>query len=150
MFFLSFFLHFSRTPKISATEIIGLTNQTRIDQGLNPLQINEKLMIAADEKLSDMERNRYFSHESPEGVSPWYWIEKNNYSYIHAGENLAINFNNSEKLLSAWLSSPEHKANLLSKKYSEIGVSIKIVGDDADKKILIVQMFGFPKTLAVK
>ena len=43
-----------------------------------------------------MSKNQYFSHNSPDGKTPWQFIKKEEYNYIIAGENLALNFTSSE------------------------------------------------------
>ena len=60
-------------------------------------------------KAQDMATLGYFAHVSPDGKTPWYWIEKVGYDYQYAGENLAINFSDSKDVTNAWMASPLHK-----------------------------------------
>ena len=70
------------------SEIIMAANIARIEKGLPSLKHNPKLQSAAQDKISDMIAQQYFAHQSPGGISPWHWIEKNNYLFAVAGENL--------------------------------------------------------------
>lgn len=134
---------------LNAQKIIALTNEVRQQYGLPPLKENLLLNEAAEAKARDMFQNNYFSHFSPTGISPWYWITKAGYRYHYAGENLAMNFLDSEEVIRAWLNSPGHRANLLNKNYQDIGVAI--IPADYSKtsgisQPLVVQMFGSPQT----
>lgn len=130
--------------EVSAQRILELTNDLRKQYGLPPLNENPLLKEAAKEKALDMIQNKYFAHYSPTGVSPWYFIEKSGYDYHYAGENLAMNFFDSEEVVRAWINSPTHRDNLLNQKYEEIGIAVlsgDITGDNLSK-IVVVQMFG--------
>ncbi len=129
---------------ISAQRIIVLTNEVRQQYNL-PL-VKEDLLLnkAAEEKAQDMFKNKYFSHYSPTGVSPWDWIDKSGYNYYYAGENLAMNFLDTEEVIKGWLNSPSHKENLLNKDYKDMGIAV-VSGDfnnEGINRILVVQMFG--------
>lgn len=130
---------------IQSAFLVDLANEDRADLGLSQLAINDKLVNAATLKASDMAEKSYFAHISPEGKTPWYWIQKAGYSYVHAGENLAVNFEDSEDVERAWMNSPTHKANILSNKYTEIGISTAVGTYKGERTTFVVQMFGSPK-----
>ena len=93
----SFFLH--RTilgANIAASVLVDLTNQSRLAFNQSPLSRSSKLNEAAQMKGEDMVRRGYFAHISPDGVTPWYWFKEVGYNFLYAGENLAINFTESE------------------------------------------------------
>ena len=52
---------------------------------------SDMLQEAAEKKAQDMIENNYFAHTSPQGKTPWHWVEESGYDYRYAGENLAIN-----------------------------------------------------------
>lgn len=89
-----------------------------------------------------MVQNGYFSHESPSGLTPWFWLDKVGYDYEYAGENLAVNFTNSEDVSNAWMNSPLHRANILSENYKEIGMAMHDGVYENKDTIFVVQMFG--------
>lgn len=51
---------------------------------------------------------------------------------------MAMGFADAEELEQTWMSSPEHRANILSPFYDEMGMAV-IQDDEA---ILVVQLFG--------
>lgn len=142
----------SREPvsAVNADSVIAATNQVRITAGLRPLLVSPLLQSASEEKALDMAAKKYFAHNSPQGIKPWYWIEKNRYNFALAGENLAINYTDPRELLAAWLSSPEHKKNLLNPDYKDIGVGVRTFSYQGRNYTIVVQMFGEPQVLSMK
>lgn len=132
--------------EIISSVLIDLTNETREKYGESPLLKNQKLENASLMKAEDMATYEYFSHNSPTGVTPWYWIKKAEYDFLYAGENLAIDFTESKDVEDAWMKSPTHKANILNNKFKEIGISTKEGMIDGHNTIYVVQMFGTPKS----
>ncbi|TSC94063.1 MAG: spore coat assembly protein SafA/uncharacterized protein, YkwD family [Parcubacteria group bacterium Licking1014_1] len=132
---------------ITKTILNNLINQNREAVGLQSLMENKKLNQAAELKAKDMVEKGYFSHQSPEGISPWFWFEKVGYNYKYAGENLAIGFFNSIEVYQAWFNSPSHKNNFLSPNYKEVGTAV-LQGFGENDAIVVVQLFGSP--LAIK
>ncbi len=95
-------------------------------------------------KADDMATKGYFAHTSPEGLTPWYWFAQVGYNYTYAGENLAINFNESKDVDTAWLASPTHRANILNSHYTEIGIATAQGMYKGVQATFVVQMFGTP------
>ena len=122
--------------------LITLTNQERAALGVAGLKDNELLDQAATLKAQDMLNMDYFSHNSPEGKTPWYWIRLSGYNYKRAGENLAIGFVDGEEVMQAWKDSPTHNANLINPNYQEIGIGIAKGNFQGQEVTLVVQMFG--------
>ncbi len=81
--------------------IVELTNQEREQGSLAELRRNPLLDEAARMKAEHMAQNQYFAHYSPDGVSPWFWFGRAQYNFVHAGENLAIHFTDSEEVVNA-------------------------------------------------
>lgn len=131
---------------VTRTTLITLLNQERVSLGLQPLVENQKLDEAALLKAKDILEKDYFSHQSPEGITPWYWFLKTGYNYKYAGENLAIGFLNSKDVYKAWFNSISHKENMINPNYREIGTAI-LTGDfQGNNTTVIVQLFGSSKT----
>ena len=129
---------------ITANTIISLTNQERVQENLPPLTTNSKLTSAAAQKASDMLAHDYFAHISPSGVTPWFWMSKVGYTYQVAGENLAIDFTEAEDVVSAWMASPTHRANIVQPDYTETGVAVATGEYLGGTSTVIVHMFGKP------
>jgi len=129
---------------INAVNLIKLTNQERISQGLSPLTINQRLNQAAQAKATDMFVKNYWGHFAPDGTSPWSFFIHTGYKYKYAGENLAKDFNTSNGVMSGWMASSAHKANILDTNYTDIGVAVldgKLLGKDTT---LVVALYGEP------
>ncbi len=127
---------------ISSQKLLLLVNQKREANGLPPLILNEKLSLAAVNKAKDMFRKNYWAHDSPDGETPWIFMKTAGYNYVYAGENLARGFDNTDSIVNAWMASAQHKANLLSSNYRDVGFAIeagKLAGEDT---ILVVQELG--------
>lgn len=129
---------------ITPENIISLTNVSRKEAGLLELKENSILSQAAQVKANDMLAKGYFSHNTPDGKTPWSFIASAGYSYLMAGENLAVNFTEAENVESAWMNSPGHKANILNKNFEEIGIGIAQGTYQDHSAIFVVQMFGTP------
>lgn len=125
-------------------EIVELTNQIRRVHNLPALKVSYDLNRTAANKAQDMLNKQYFAHTSPQGVTPWDWLEKQNYLYSVAGENLAADFNSPEAAVEGWFASPSHRANLLDPDYQEIGVAIVNGKFQNRESTIFVQYFGTP------
>lgn len=134
--------------EIVSSVLIDMTNETRIKYGESPLIRNPKLELASKLKADDMAQHQYFAHNSPTGVTPWHWLKQAGYDFKYAGENLAIDFTQSQDVEEAWLKSPTHRANILNGKFQEIGITTKEGMINGHKTIYVVQMFGSPKSEA--
>lgn len=141
----SFFIHKTVLgAEIASSVLIDLTNESRLASNEPPLIRNLKLDQAAELKGKDMAGKEYFSHNSPEGVTPWHWFKEVGYNFLYAGENLAINFTDSSDVEEAWLNSPTHRANIMNVEFREIGTAAVKGTYKNYPTIYIVQMFGTP------
>ncbi len=102
-------------------DIIIIVNKIRKSKGLRNLEWNRKLTNSAYLKACDMYTRKYWSHITPEGISPWSFFKKVGYDYKYAGENLCRN-GSDEECVRLWMLSPKHRENILSDRYQDIGV----------------------------
>jgi hypothetical protein len=129
---------------IPPVEVVNITNTKRQEAGAGTLEVNHLLEQAARSKGLHMLENGYWSHVAPDGTEPWAFFLDSGYKYKYAGENLARDFTNPDSAVDAWLASPSHRDNLLSGKYSQIGVAV-VEGDmNGVDTTIIVQLFGAP------
>lgn len=129
--------------------VTELTNEDRIAQNLPTLTSDELLTKAAQLKAEDMAEKGYFSHVSPDGKTPWYWLDQVGYPYSYAGENLAVDFNDSRDVQEAWMASPTHRANIVKPEYTRIGVGVAKGMFEGKETTFAVQFFATPKKGAV-
>ena len=128
--------------RIVSDEVITLVNKERKENGLNKLRVDPVLSKIALLKGEDMLRRGYFAHDTPDGRRPWEWIAKEEYNYVYAGENLAMDFSSAELIHKAFMKSPKHRKNILNDKYLDIGVAVvsgEILGHESD---ILIQFFG--------
>lgn len=122
------------------------TNDMRAAEGLSPLSYNLVLDAAAQAKAEDMAAKNYWSHKTPEGNEPWVFIDKNEYAYRKAAENLAFGFATSKSTVAGWMNSPGHRANILDPDLKEVGFGIVNVPDYQGQgpETVVVAMYGQP------
>lgn len=124
--------------------LIEETNTRREGQDLAPLRVSAALENAAQMKADDMVAKGYFSHLTPDGKTPWYFLDKAGYVFSTAGENLAVNFFDSKDVADAWMNSSGHRANMLNSKYTEIGIATAQGIYQGRETVFVVQFFGTP------
>ncbi|MBU3147006.1 CAP domain-containing protein, partial [Clostridium sp. CF012] len=105
-------------------EVVTLVNQERSKQGLAPLTDNVKLSNVARTKSEDMIAKNYFDHTSPTYGSPFDMMKQFGITYKAAGENIAMGQQTASSVMTSWMNSPGHKANILSKNFTDIGVGV--------------------------
>ncbi|WP_281889167.1 CAP domain-containing protein [Paenibacillus sp. YYML68] len=127
------------TGQLSAEEqqMVDLVNKARAEQGLAPLAVDTKLSSVARLKSKDMVDNNYFSHQSPTYGSPFDMMKQFGISYRTGGENIACN-QGVAAAHQALLNSPGHRANIMSKDFTHIGIGI-VNGGPCGK--MFTQMF---------
>lgn len=127
---------------ITPDEVVELVNRERLEARLPNLERSSVLDLAAEAKADDMAAERYFSHTSPKGITPWEWFRNEKYEYRYAGENLAIHFRDAALEQRAWMESKKHCENIMSPKYLEIGVAVRDMEWEGKQTTIAVQMFG--------
>lgn len=115
----------TNTQAITADEqmMVNLVNQERAAKGLQPLEVDMRLVKLAREKANDLIQNNYFDHYSKTLGSPFDQMKRAGVRYYLAGENLAGS-GSVERAHKALMESPTHRANILHKRYTHIGVGV--------------------------
>lgn len=103
-------------------EVIRLCNIERQKAGLKPLTENWELSRVARDKSMDMAQKNYFSHTSPTYGSPFDMMKAYGISYKSAGENIAKGQTTAQQVVTSWMNSSGHRANILSSSFTQIGV----------------------------
>lgn len=127
----------------------GIIERTNIERaqngGLPALVENTTLNRDAQMKVDDMFAKQYFEHVSPTGVGISDLAQAVGYAYVIVGENLALgDFAGDTGVVTAWMNSPGHRANILNTHYSEIGVAVGKGMYEGRMVWLAVQSFGLP------
>jgi len=126
--------------------VVTDTNIQRAENGnLKPLVENATLDDIAQIRLDDMFAKQYFAHISPSSSSAITVAQAVGYDYIALGENLALgNFDGDAGVVTAWMNSPGHRANILDMRYTEIGVAVRAGNFHGANIWIAVQVFGKP------
>lgn len=147
LFLVQVFIVFDKTKFLATVlpaVLTSLTNEKREASSAPLLKRNDFLQKAAQLKADDMAAGGYFAHVSPDGKSPWYWLDQVGYRYSYAGENLAVNFFESVDVVKAWMDSPAHRKNIIKKEFSEIGIGVASGIYEGKNTVFVVQFFGRP------
>ncbi len=105
-----------------AQRLLDALNRERISSGRTPLRIDERLTMLAREHALDMATRNYFSHETPEGLSPFDRMERAAYPFAYAGENMALDQDPSAADSALW-DSPGHRDNTLEPHFRRVGIA---------------------------
>lgn len=127
---------------ISNDQLLLLTNEKRQENGLPALTLNTELNQAAVSKADNMFAQDYWAHNSPDGKTPWVFIKASGYNYVYAGENLARGFTSPSDVVNAWMASPEHRENMLSPHYTDVGYAVETGKLNGEDTVLVVEMLG--------
>ena len=110
--------------KIIEKRVLTMVNTERAKAGLAPLKLNWQLSRVARYKSQDMIDKGYFSHQSPTYGSPFVMMKNFGIRYTAAGENIAYGQKTAKEVMTGWMDSAGHRANILNKSYTEIGVGL--------------------------
>ena len=109
--------------------VIGQMNSVRRAHGLGPLKANQRLVRAANDHAINMARHGYFHHgwSNGTGFNTWirrYWPGTTRFRSWSVGENLYWRgpTTTAAQVVTAWLSSPPHRRNLLKPSWRSVGV----------------------------
>jgi uncharacterized protein YkwD len=120
-------LHFSiksfKVDERSENQMLVLVNAEREKRGLPSVIIDERLRDVAREHAKDMLERGYFSHYTPEGLSPFDRIEASNIAYGYAGENLAF-APDVQIAMDGLMKSQGHRENILSANFGKAGIGV--------------------------
>ena len=104
------------------SDVIELVNEERAARGLKPLSYDAGLTAAAEAHSQDMGSRDYFDHDSLDGTKFYERIIDEGYSYNQCGENIAAGQMTPEQVVSTWMNSDGHRANILHPDFCDIGV----------------------------
>ena len=130
--------------------VLELTNEARARArrcgsttfaAAGPLSLSALLERAALEHSKDMAMNSYMEHTGRDGSSPADRITRAGYKWRMVGENLASGIMTPEETVAGWLQSPHHCANLMTPRFTEMGVAFA-VNPATDAGVYWTQTFG--------
>lgn len=111
------------TPPTTCTnegnQVFQLVNQRRKENGLTELTYRNDIQDAANIRANEIIST--FSHTRPDGSSCFTSV---NVNYYAIGENIASGQKSAAEVMNAWMNSPGHRANILSKQFTGIAVGV--------------------------
>ena len=102
-------------------EVFDLTNAFRAENGLKPFTWSQELSNVAKAHSDDMSARNFFSHNNPDGKSPFDRMKDYGISFTAAAENIAYGQKTPAQVVEAWKNSAGHRANMLGN-YQMLGV----------------------------
>jgi uncharacterized protein YkwD len=123
--------------------ILNRVNAERIRSGLKPLKISARAAVVARGHSLDMAMRHYLAHLSPDGIGPAERLKGEDVAFTVVAENIyADDYRNREHLaeraVEGWLKNVEHRATMLSDKFTATGVG---VAESDDGKTYVTQVF---------
>lgn len=113
-------------PELAA-EVVQLVNAHRASRGLAPLAVSTSLTRSADWKARHMAAYRYLAHNDPAPPTArtvGQRLAACGYGGGTYGENVGYGFPTAQAIVSAWLRSSSHRANIESRAFTTIGVGV--------------------------
>ena len=104
-------------------QILTELNRERQRQGLSPLVCDGEVEDVAQGHADDMARRGYFDHYTPEGLAPTDRLDAAGITYSNYGENIAWGSHTAKSVVSLWMGSPGHRANILDN-YTAVGIGV--------------------------
>jgi len=115
----------TRTPaRTLRSAVVCLVNQERARYHLPALRQVPKLVASAQGYTGEMVRDDFFSHTGPGGSTPGARIAAAGFQWSWMGENIASGFTTPLSVVTAWMGSQGHCANILSPAFTDIGVGV--------------------------
>jgi uncharacterized protein YkwD len=111
-------------------QLIEAINRVRTDHNAPPLRHGNSLDQIAEFYACRLVDGAFFAHDDPfDGSTVGSRASNFGYAYLKIGENLAAGQTSVEQCISDWMASPGHRANLLDRGFTEVGVGLKLGGE---------------------
>ncbi len=113
-----------------ADEVLRLVNVERVAASLAPLQWHEAASTVAYDHDVDMDARNFFAHVNPDGQDPLdRVVEAGITGFSAVGENIARGQPSPAAVMSDWMGSTGHRANILNPGYTHLGVGVLDTSD---------------------
>jgi uncharacterized protein YkwD len=140
-------------PSEAAARVLTLANQARAQArrcgakqfaSAPPLALSSKLNEAARAHARDLAKNNMLSHTGSDGSTPAVRATRTGYAWRVVGENVASGPTTPDEVMEGWLASPGHCENLMSPRFTEMGIAY-VVDPKSASGVYWSQMFGARK-----
>ena len=110
----------------AAQAVLAEVNAARAQNGLSALTLDANMNRAAAVRAAELAKS--FSHTRPNGSRGLTALNEAGVSYRTAGENIASGQRSAQAVVSAWMNSSGHRANILSSSFGRMGVGQATIG----------------------
>lgn len=110
-------------PAGENAELLARLNQTRCQNGLQPVAANAQLDAAALAHTQDMVANNFFSHTGSNGSTLVDRVRAQGYAFTYVGENLAAGNSVAGATFDQWWNSQGHRDNMMNGAFTEVGLA---------------------------
>lgn len=110
----------------AAQAVLAEVNAARAQNGLSALTLDANMNRAAAVRATELAQS--FSHTRPNGSRGLTALNEAGVSYRTAGENIASGQQTAQAVVSAWMNSSGHRANILSSLFGRMGVGQATIG----------------------
>lgn len=110
----------------AAQAVLAEVNAARAKNGLSALTLDANMNRAAAVRAAELAQS--FSHTRPKGSRGLTALNEAGVSYRTAGENIASGQQSAQAVVSAWMNSSGHRANILSVSFGRMGVGQATIG----------------------
>ena len=124
------------------SQMLERVDAERERRSLPPLSPSTVLDRVAQSHADDMLRRSYYGHTTPDGRTVRERALAEGYAARFAGENIARGQSTVDEVMDGWMASDEHRANLLSRSFTDAGFGLAVGRNRAGFQILWVQVFG--------
>ncbi len=105
-----------------SNQVLQLVNQERAKEGLKALTTASALTSASNKRAQETMQS--FSHTRPNGSSFFTALTEFGVKYSAAGENIAYGQRTPQEVVTAWMNSPGHRANIMNGSFGKLGVGV--------------------------
>ena len=109
-----------------------------------PVEWSERLGAAALSHSRDMAERNYFAHAAPDGSTARERAERAGFEWQRVAENIATGQGSPKQVVSGWLASPGHCANVMQPDFTHMGTAYFVKIDGA-RTIYWTQVFAAPQ-----
>lgn len=118
----------TRDTAVYEAQVVTLTNEQRAANGCGALRVDDRLTAAARAHSTDMVEKGFFSHTSSDGSDFVARATRAGYTGASA-ENIAYGYPTAQEVVTGWMNSAGHRANILNCKSVAVGVGLVVKAD---------------------
>jgi uncharacterized protein YkwD len=104
--------------------VLAMVNAERANAGLAPVDLHDGASEVALAHCEDMDVRDFFSHVNPDGQDPGDRLAEAGIACLGWGENIAMGHQSPEEVMTAWMNSDGHRANILQPAWTHIGIGV--------------------------